>query len=265
MEQPNPWYRGTTHWIPWRFAISIEGDSQYSWNWQSLKQIWLDVRISSITIQVIFFFFFLNQYICNLTLFIKFQTRYNILVVLSSVELCKNLRYLNCIINIFLSIIFQQNNSILLRFIIIFFFFLHVKEISISYLSISSIIYISIKIINKSWDWLIMEEFISITCLKFLLLNIRICQRLERKINYYNIFSCSSLHLFESIEIPFNSNSQFVSSSLSIAFRFKSLLSLSLFFFKKKDSSKSKYINCNSFKFHFLFILFIYLWQFPSW
>lgn len=187
------------------------------------------------------------------------------MVVLSSVELCKNLRYLNCIINIFLSIIFQQNNSILLRFIIIFFFFLHVKEISISYLSISSIIYISIKIINKSWDWLIMEEFISITCLKFLLLNIRTCQRLEREINYYNIFSCSSLHLFESIEIPFNSNSQFVSSSLSIAFRFKSLLSLSLFFFKKKDSSKSKYINCNSFKFHFLFILFIYPWQFPSW
>ncbi|PBC28983.1 GAS2 protein [Apis cerana cerana] len=27
LEQPNPWYRGTTHWIPWRFAISIEGDS----------------------------------------------------------------------------------------------------------------------------------------------------------------------------------------------------------------------------------------------
>lgn len=96
-------------------------------------------------------------------------------------------------------------------------------------------------------------------CLKFLLLNIRTCQRLEREINYYNIFSCSSLHLFESIEIPFNSNSQFVSSSLSIAFRFKSLLSLSLFFFKKKDSSKSKYINCNSFKFHFLFIYSFYI------
>lgn len=126
MEQPNRWYRGTTHWIPWRFVISIEGDSQYSWNWQSLKQIWLDVRISSITIQVIFFFF--NQYICNLTLFIKFRKRYNILVVLSSVELCKNLRYLNCIINIFLSIIFQQNNSILLRFIIIFFFFYMLKK-----------------------------------------------------------------------------------------------------------------------------------------
>lgn len=151
MEQPNPWYRGTTHWIPWRFAISIEGDSIL------VKLTVIETNmvrcISSITIQVIFFFF-LNQYICNLTLFIKFRTRYNILIVLSSVELCKNLRYLNCIINIFLSIIFQQNNSILLRFIIIF-FFLHVKEISIPYLSISSIIYISIKIINKSWDWLI--------------------------------------------------------------------------------------------------------------
>lgn len=125
MEQPNRWYRGTTHWIPWRFAISIEGDSIL------VKLTVIETNmvrcISSITIQVIFFFF-LNQYICNLTLFIKFRTRYNILIVLSSVELCKNLRYLNCIINIFLSIIFQQNNSILLRFIIIFFFFYMLKK-----------------------------------------------------------------------------------------------------------------------------------------
>lgn len=127
MEQPNPWYRGTTHWIPWRFAISIEGDSIL------VKLTVIETNMVRCTYFIYhnssnFFFFFLNQYICNLTLFIKFRTRYNILVVLSSVELCKNLRYLNCIINIFLSIIFQQNNSILLRFIIIFFFFYMLKK-----------------------------------------------------------------------------------------------------------------------------------------
>lgn len=151
------------------------------------------------------------------------------------------------------------------------------------YIYISIFIYIitNIKMIDKVEYWssidIWIEEFISTTMFKIFVIkytDVREKKDWREKCYNYNIFSYSSLHLFELIHKfhQFPSSYEFFinSSSFAIASQFKFLLSLSLFFFKKKKKD-SFWANSNisnisdSFKFHVFIYLYIYLWQFPGW
>lgn len=141
------------------------------------------------------------------------------------------------------------------------------------YIYISIFIYIitNIKMIDKvesSIDiWI--EEFISTTMFKIFVIkctDVREKKDWREKCYNYNIFSYSSLHLFELIHKfhQFPSSYEFFINSSSFAIsQFKFLLSLSLFFFKKKKKrfilSKFKYIKYIWFVQISRFYLFIYI------
>lgn len=150
------------------------------------------------------------------------------------------------------------------------------------YIYISIFIYIitNIKMIDKvesSIDiWI--EEFISTTMFKIFVIkytDVREKKDWREKCYNYNIFSCSSLHLFELIH-KFHQFQSPYKFSLSIQWKaFLELLLnsnsffLCLYFFLKKNTQLEQiqiyYYNIRSnFTLQFLFI-YIYLWQFPGW